>query len=461
MASGCLGLVYLAREPGRVTARADRGAAPRARRRGCADIRASASCWCARRARRSRARAERHALPGRRPGRGRGPAGAVRPERRRPPAPRRTRSPTAPTSRSTRPTGPTPARSPRSRSSSARTAAWAARSPIRSCCTPVRLAAPAEPVVGAEQLHLLLRELARVARPRGVPRAVRAGRTRAARAAAGATGMDACPRAGCGRTPAADRVGLVVGVFVFVLPRVANYGDVLDVVARLSTLRLVAALGPAILNLLTFAPPWMAALPGLSFVHSLVMSQASDRRVERAARRRCRRAWRSPTRCFASWGFGVVPGRRGGRARPRSSTCSPTSSSPSSRRVLLAVGGESNPLLTTAAVSARRARATSSLFAVRPARRGLRAPRRRPRRARWRTAGSADPSPGPVSRLGRASRDLPARGVGLLRRRWFLLTLATLAGPPDRVPGPVVSLRAVGVPASRRQRRRDRSPPGR
>ncbi len=34
-------------------------------------------------------------------------------------------------------------------------------------------------------------------------------------------------------------------------------------------------LGVALLNLATFAPPWMAALPGLSFKHSLVLSQAS------------------------------------------------------------------------------------------------------------------------------------------------------------------------------------------
>src|SRR4051812_45584861 len=70
-------------------------------------------------------------------------------------------------------------------------------------------------------------------------------------------------------------LALVVGVFAFVLPRVADYGAVLDVVRSLSTADAAALSAAAILNLLTFGPPWMAALPGLSFVHALVMSQAS------------------------------------------------------------------------------------------------------------------------------------------------------------------------------------------
>ena len=68
---------------------------------------------------------------------------------------------------------------------------------------------------------------------------------------------------------------LVVGVFAFVLPRVADYGDVWEAVSGLSALGLAGLLATAIVNLATFAPPWMAALPGLSFLHALVLSQAS------------------------------------------------------------------------------------------------------------------------------------------------------------------------------------------
>ena len=68
---------------------------------------------------------------------------------------------------------------------------------------------------------------------------------------------------------------LVVGVFVFVLPRVADYGAVWDVIKGLSTKDIALLVVAAILNVMTFAPPWMAALPGLSFRNALLMSQSS------------------------------------------------------------------------------------------------------------------------------------------------------------------------------------------
>ena len=68
--------------------------------------RASASCWSARSARaRSSLGAAGRQLPGRRAGRGRGPAGAVRAQRRRTTCGAPTASRTAPTSSSTAPTG--------------------------------------------------------------------------------------------------------------------------------------------------------------------------------------------------------------------------------------------------------------------------------------------------------------------------------------------------------------------
>ena len=82
---------------------------------------------------------------------------------------------------------------------------------------------------------------------------------------------------GRARKSAGELVGLVlvVAVFGFVLPRVANYGAVWDVIDGLSSRDIVLLAAAATINLLTFAPPWMAALPGLSLRHSLVMSQAS------------------------------------------------------------------------------------------------------------------------------------------------------------------------------------------
>ena len=72
-------------------------------------------------------------------------------------------------------------------------------------------------------------------------------------------------------------VGLaVVGLtFAFVLPRIADYRDVWDVVRELSWLSILALVGATLLNILTFAPPWMVCLSGLGLRRALVVTQAS------------------------------------------------------------------------------------------------------------------------------------------------------------------------------------------
>ena len=73
----------------------------------------------------------------------------------------------------------------------------------------------------------------------------------------------------------AGSIAVVVGVFVFVLPQFANYRDVLDVLRTLTWKEWAVLAGAVLLNLATFPPPWMAALPGLGFRQALVMTQAS------------------------------------------------------------------------------------------------------------------------------------------------------------------------------------------
>lgn len=72
-------------------------------------------------------------------------------------------------------------------------------------------------------------------------------------------------------------IGLVVVVVTFavVLPRVANYSDVWDVVKQLDTAWLLVLAGVVVLNVVTYAPPWMVALPGLRFRQALPFTQAS------------------------------------------------------------------------------------------------------------------------------------------------------------------------------------------
>ena len=68
---------------------------------------------------------------------------------------------------------------------------------------------------------------------------------------------------------------VVVAVFANFLPRIADYTDVLDVVRELSTLQLLLLAVVGVINIVTFPPPWMAALPGLSFRQGLVLTQTS------------------------------------------------------------------------------------------------------------------------------------------------------------------------------------------
>jgi putative heme transporter len=70
-------------------------------------------------------------------------------------------------------------------------------------------------------------------------------------------------------------VAVVGGVFAFALPRIANYGDVWDEIQTLSWQWLVALALSTLLNLATYGPPLMAALPGLSYLHASRAALAS------------------------------------------------------------------------------------------------------------------------------------------------------------------------------------------
>src|SRR5439155_25913780 len=63
-------------------------------------------------------------------------------------------------------------------------------------------------------------------------------------------------------------VVVIAGVFAFALPRIANYGDVWDVVKDLSWWWIAALLLSVLLNTATYGPPWVAALPGLPYWHA-------------------------------------------------------------------------------------------------------------------------------------------------------------------------------------------------
>ena len=70
-------------------------------------------------------------------------------------------------------------------------------------------------------------------------------------------------------------VAVIVGTYVFVLPQFANYSDVWAEVRELSWGWIGILLAAVALNIVTFAPPWMATLPGLRFLPALTVTQAS------------------------------------------------------------------------------------------------------------------------------------------------------------------------------------------
>ena len=70
-------------------------------------------------------------------------------------------------------------------------------------------------------------------------------------------------------------LAVVAVTFFVVLPKIANYGDVWDVVKTLDAKWLIALFVAVVVNIVTFAPPWMIALPGLRFGQAIPFTQAS------------------------------------------------------------------------------------------------------------------------------------------------------------------------------------------
>jgi uncharacterized protein (TIRG00374 family) len=239
-------------------------------------------------------------------------------------------------------------------------------------------------------------------------------------------------------------VVLVVGVFAFVLPRVADYGEVWSIVSSLSGREVVALIAVAVVNLATFAPPWMAAFPGLAFVHALVLSQASTAASSVLPGGDAVGMALSYS-MLRRWGFNVEQVAVGTAATTVWNAFANVVFAVAAVG-LLAIGGDSDPLLTTAALIGTAAVAVGiALFAIALNDDG---------NARL-VGGLAERLWNRVIRLLRRS---PVQGwderlvgfrreaVGLLRRRWLALTAGTLAGHLTVFLVLIVALRAVGVP---------------
>jgi uncharacterized membrane protein YbhN (UPF0104 family) len=238
-------------------------------------------------------------------------------------------------------------------------------------------------------------------------------------------------------------VALVALLLFVVLPGIADPGDVWEVLRGLSWVWLGLLIASTVLNVVTFAPPYMAALPGLRFRPALAMTMAS-----------------TASTYLAPGGIAVGIGLsyamlRGWGFRARDVTLSITVvtiwnqfmvfGTPAVALAWLSAAGGSNALLQTAAyagvavfgaiiaacvlaLSTERLAAATGDAAAALASRALRLVRR-----------------GPVGWSGATLAEFRDEGLGLLRSRWHWITLGTLAGHLTVYLVLLVSIRALDV----------------
>jgi len=242
---------------------------------------------------------------------------------------------------------------------------------------------------------------------------------------------------------AAGSIAVVAVVFVFVLPQFADYRDVLDVVRTLGWQDWLVLAGAVVLNLATFPPPWMAALPGLGFREAMAMTQASTAlsivspagaAVGMAASYSMLRSWRfGPAAVGLAVAIAGIWNQLANLAFPVVALALLTSQDqdhPALRTaaligvVVLAVVVTAFTLVLSRVEWARRI----GDLAARAADRALRVVRR-----------------GPVDWGGASFSRFRAQALGLLRRRWHVITVATLAGHLTVFVLLLVCLRVTGV----------------
>jgi len=236
---------------------------------------------------------------------------------------------------------------------------------------------------------------------------------------------------------------VIVAVFAFILPRIANYSAVWGHIRMLSWDQILLLTVAVLANLATYAPPYVAALPGLDYWHASLITQASTAST-----------YIAPGGAAVGVGVGFAMLRGWGYASGAVALAVTLTGvwnqlfmlgAPAvALGLLTAQGGSNTALQTTAAIGL-------AIFVLALA--GFVAALARENLARWlgnHAARVASWGLGvirrkPVTWDGESLVRFRSQTIGLLRRRWLPLTLATLAGQLTVFVVLVVCLRIVGV----------------
>jgi uncharacterized membrane protein YbhN (UPF0104 family) len=239
---------------------------------------------------------------------------------------------------------------------------------------------------------------------------------------------------------------LVVLTFAFVLPRIADYRDVWDVIKTLSWQWAVALAVATVLNIITFAPPWMVVLPGLGLRQALAMTQASTA-LTYVVPGGAAVGIAGSFALLRSWGFRSGPV---GRAVTLTGVWNQFANFtfPIVALFLLTVTGQPGGLLVTAAfvgVAVLGVAVAALVLALWSSKLAHDLGDAASTGASWALAKLRR---GPVGTWGDAFARFRGDTVDLLRRRWHVLTLATVVGQLTVFLVLVVCLHAFDVPAS-------------
>ncbi len=238
-------------------------------------------------------------------------------------------------------------------------------------------------------------------------------------------------------------LAVIAVTFTVVLPRIADYHAVWHATHDLSRYGVIALAATTVANIVTFAPPWQVALPGLGLRQALVVTQASTASTYIAP------GGAAPGLAVSyamlrGWGFKGAAVARAVALTGVWNQLVILGFPPAALALLTVTGGHNALLQTVAVIGFAVFVGLVGLFAA-----GL-SSAQLARRFGDRVAGAVSGTlhligRGPVAWGGHSLVSFRTEALELLRRRWHLLTLATLAGHLTVFGVLLASLRSFGV----------------